>query len=445
MAIKGFIKNMDGVTLLPVTRGELVKDQWGQCAFSSNEFLAEAPSATSNGHPGLMTASEKALLSGSGTNGLKDLYTQLQAIDNHLKVTGTLIPLSTKELNIVSSDDSGITAKLTETTTNKYELEFVLNNIIKDKALENVIVQTVDETNAAAVVNKQYVDNKFNSSMDVATGALKFVGLVSTADDLIDYMTQNAVGSYFKATKAIIIPPEKDYQGTGFTTKVGDTLIIANKSGAIRIAHIPSGNDDDTILFIGTTPLIGNHTLSASAPLSITKTNNIINLGITPATDTTAGYLTLADYKAFKAASQKEITYENAVTNGIAIGTLNNDIDITIPKLKLTTNGANGVIQYEGHDTNKIIVTGLGIAVGVDSGSLVLAPNIADSSTDHLYVDDGKIHLNVWSADGENKQDLNSLITLGAFASGVVNHVEFTPIANQTSLTLTPEEANNLK
>jgi hypothetical protein len=50
---KGFVKDLSGKTLLPITRAELVLDSDGQIALRSSKFLAE------NGLPGLITDVER--------------------------------------------------------------------------------------------------------------------------------------------------------------------------------------------------------------------------------------------------------------------------------------------------------------------------------------------------------------------------------------------------
>ena len=54
---KGFINDWAGRTLLPITRGELVLDSNGIIALQSDQFLAK------DGHPGLVTSAERALIS----------------------------------------------------------------------------------------------------------------------------------------------------------------------------------------------------------------------------------------------------------------------------------------------------------------------------------------------------------------------------------------------
>ena len=98
MAIKGFIKNGDGERLLPITRAELVLDQYGQIALHSNAFLAVAPSEGNLGLPGLMTAAEKAMLNGTGDGqNLTDIYGKLNALNESLYVNNTLFDVFGKD------------------------------------------------------------------------------------------------------------------------------------------------------------------------------------------------------------------------------------------------------------------------------------------------------------------------------------------------------------
>ena len=79
---KGFITDQNGNNLLPITRAELVLDSKGLIALHSDEFLA------GNGLPGLMTAAEKAMLSGGSGQSLADVYNKLQYINSGLKING---------------------------------------------------------------------------------------------------------------------------------------------------------------------------------------------------------------------------------------------------------------------------------------------------------------------------------------------------------------------
>jgi len=70
---------------LPITRGELVLDASGNVALRSSDFLA------GNGLPGLVTAAERALLSGSSGGGLSDLSDKLNYINNGLMFNSSVV------------------------------------------------------------------------------------------------------------------------------------------------------------------------------------------------------------------------------------------------------------------------------------------------------------------------------------------------------------------
>ena len=93
MAInKGFIKDWLGNRILPITRGELILDRDGNMAIASNLFLA-GEQRDENGNllrdsqgnllPGLITAAERAMLTGGGSGGgISDIYTKLGYINS---------------------------------------------------------------------------------------------------------------------------------------------------------------------------------------------------------------------------------------------------------------------------------------------------------------------------------------------------------------------------
>jgi hypothetical protein len=82
---KGFIKDWQGNKLLPITRAELVLDVNGQIALQSAEFLA------GNGHAGLVTAAERAMLQGGEGQNIEDIYAKLGHINSGLKVGDTVL------------------------------------------------------------------------------------------------------------------------------------------------------------------------------------------------------------------------------------------------------------------------------------------------------------------------------------------------------------------
>ena len=227
MAIKGFIKNGDGERLLPITRAELVLDQYGQIALHSNAFLAVAPSEGNLGLPGLMTAAEKAMLNGTGDGqNLTDIYGKLNALNESLYVNNTLFDVFGKDpinlangagivivtntnnskrnvsinlagvttttegsgrISDITVDDYGRVTKITKSSISNEEL----SNPITAKTLKSCVVDITDQDNwgDSAVVNKKYVDDTFNKVTGIAAGALQFKGSLSDQTTAYGYLT----------------------------------------------------------------------------------------------------------------------------------------------------------------------------------------------------------------------------------------------------------------
>lgn len=322
---KGFIKDWSGNYILPITRGELVLDANGNAAFQSEQFLAK------DGHPGLITAAERAMLSG-GVNGegIADIYTKLGYINAGLSFGGTAVnfydsdgkatPISVvstgdNKISIVAGDDNAVRLGLAEIQTEATSVTNILKSITVDKygrvtavtgaaltdaeipatltgkTLSNGVLtncttsSTEIGTDAKAVVNKQYVDSKIQEITGLATGALKFGGPLDNAETAESYLTDKSRwNQYFKVTAEFTLNTSDLYDTAGITgstlkVKVGDTLVtyVANSGDAVaKYVYVPSGDDITTITVDGdnnATPAIlnqvGNVTLKFSSLFSV--------------------------------------------------------------------------------------------------------------------------------------------------------------------------------
>ena len=294
---KGFIKDAYGNKLLPITRAELVLDQDGNIALNSEHFLAGE-----NNPIGLITAEERAMLSGNaGTGeGITDIYTKLGYINNGLKVNGTPISFydtdSDTPINLVGTDNqiaisvddnNNLGISLDPLYKNGNSAPSVANGILKgitvdnfgrvtgvtegivtsedidaelkNKTLTNCICTVDSTTDSNNIVNKWYVDQKIEAITGVATGALRFGGSI-TSDDLKaenggDNTTEflKKINHYYKATESFQIDGVHNSESTKDTNidinvKVGDTLII-NESQ--KFVHVPSGDDITSISVSG--------------------------------------------------------------------------------------------------------------------------------------------------------------------------------------------------
>ena len=374
---KGFVKDWFGNKILPITRGELVLDVDGNAAFASEHFLAK------DGHPGLVTAAERAMLTGSGVGGgISDIYTKLGYINDGLSInntpvhfynssTGAATPISILStgdgsLNIGVSNNT-VSVALAELNTSETTVSQILKSIKVDKygrvtevsgsALTNADIpdlsgKTIQEStlkgcvtdvkeignNELAIVNKAYVDSKFANATTIATGALKFAGpLTNKALAESALTSQEAYYSYYKVTKDFYINTSDLYDTAGILgetlqVQVGDSLIIYPDSPTAtraKFVYIPSGNDITTIsvtkdnmsspVFNGK---IGDVVLKFSGVFDITNPGegNTAYISLPKASDTQDGYLSKADYTSFKAvATQLKVEYTGEFTEGSGV------------------------------------------------------------------------------------------------------------------------------
>lgn len=294
---KGFIKDAWGNKLLPITRAELVLDEDGNIALNSEHFLAGG-----NNPIGLITASERAMLTGNaGTGGgITDIYNKLGYINEGLKVGETTIPFydedgatpihlignkgqiaiyvgenntlgisldplyTDKEGNLAPSVENSILRGITVDNFGRVIAvegggltSTDIPDLLENKELKGCITKSVDSDNS--IVNKLYVDTKIKDITGVATGALRFGGSITSADlkdeNNNDKTTQflKNINHYYKATESFTISGIHNSESTQDTNidinvKVGDTLIINDKE---KFVHVPSGDDITAITVTG--------------------------------------------------------------------------------------------------------------------------------------------------------------------------------------------------
>lgn len=358
--IKGFIKNLDGNTLLPITRAELVLDSTGQVALHSTQFLADT---TVGGKPGLITAAERAMLSGGGGGqNITDLYNKIGYINTGLKFgnsilnyyktedgTTTATPITinaaTNQLSlgiannvvtfglhklhtnglsastIVKSivvDDYGRVTSVSGSALTNAEIPAELNGkTIQNSTLTGCTTSAVAE-NDGAIVNKKYVDDKFSTVNTIATGALRFGGTI-TGSDLASRAKVENLHKYYKVVEDITVTDTvKQYLYTDGVIpniiRIGDTLIIQEQGSKYVYVHVPSGDEITTVTVQHQTAsggsysstmdrYLGNATLQFAYPFitSVQQgTPSIVNIALSAVSNTKDGYLTAADYKTFK-------------------------------------------------------------------------------------------------------------------------------------------------
>lgn len=367
--IKGFIKDYEGKTLLPITRAELVLDQYGKPALHSEEFLAKVPDASipgDKGLPGLMTAAEKVLLgtlnggSGSGTGAIADIYTQLNNLFNiELKFNDTSIKFyhekESTPINIKSGEGIAITSENNNVNIGLQSLEgkttntavsSIVNNIVVDKYGRVTVVSGTDtltgvkssditaESDEKSIANKKYVDALFNNANNIATGALKYAGVIQDEASLEDLYKENnlinKVNNYYKLTFSGSLPKDIVHNSVADQPfKSGDTLIVYSENNEVKFTYIPSGDEPITTLTVkdheGTEVInnkAGNIELNFTGAINVSSTENSTTkatievpiLSTTNSDTVQVGALTRTDYDAFKQASAKSMSYEGIVT-----------------------------------------------------------------------------------------------------------------------------------
>ena len=385
---KGFITDWLGNKLLPVTRGELVLDSAGNVALNSGEFLAGV-----NGSKfGLVTAAERAMLTGDlsgGSGGIADLYNKVNYINEGLKFNNTVLKFfadggTSTPINIVSQGDGRlditlnssniVNLGLTPVTTASTTISQIVRNIevdkfgrvtsvsggnlvnsdipyeiggkvIKDSQLSGCVTSQIDiGTDENAIVNKAYVDSKFREVTGIASGALRFGGPLSDADQAEACLQLEHQYKYFKVTSEFYLnvssfynSPEVGSSGT-FKVKVGDTLIVYPTNSVYKFVYVPSG-DDITTITVGKqnsnvlNRAIGHVNLQFDGCFEVINPStgsNTAKISIAPASATQDGYLTKEDYIRFSS-YDTAISYTGEFSSGYGIykiGTLNvNGVD----------------------------------------------------------------------------------------------------------------------
>lgn len=382
---KGFIHDWAGKTLLPITRGELVLDSDGKIALQSDQFLAK------DNHPGLVTATERALITsltsaGGALEQVSDIYSKLGFLNvltfngvsvNYYKTTtsGSTSETTQTPIKIISDGSIGIavntlknevTFSLPVLQQNGTKLEdTIIRNVTVDKygrvtevsgyaLTNNDIPNTLsgktlqncttagDPTTDESIVNKSYVDGKFNNISAINTGALKFGGGLSSRETAETTLTNDDCWNhYYKVTAGFELSVNDLYDTAGIVgstvkVKVGDTLVIYPTSATAtkaKFVYVPSG-DEITAVTVTTTEhntppykYAGDVVLKFSDLFEVANPQtNIATIALKQASAETGGYLSKEDWKKFHSyASQGSTTYVGEFSEGAGvykIGTL---------------------------------------------------------------------------------------------------------------------------
>lgn len=453
MANKGFITDWQGNKMLPITRGELVLDQYGIIALNSNEFLAGGKDGK-NGLPGLITAAERAMLSGSSTGGgIADIYTKLDYINTGLKFKNTLLNFYSQVDNVVTATPINITSsrgidikvtgqnvdfgleelKTTETTASqilksitvdKYgrvtavsgapllnsEIPNLDGKTISNSTLTGCVTDSVGSS-ANSIVNKDYVDKAITNVTGIATGALKFDGSLSSSEQAIAALSNiDHQNCYYKVTSEFTIEAQYLYSETESSqnqlVNPGDTLIIypislPPNTYEAKFVYVPSGDDITTITVkkSGDTnyvlkDVLGNVAFQFSDIFNVDKIgDNTASISIPEADANTDGFLSSEKFKLFNSyADSLKVQYQQtAPTTGAGIY-----------EIGILTVGSTPTTLYGKNDTYSLsIINNTVNQVSTEYNPILRFTNTGVGNTDIVYKGIGGIKVRKSSNDIE--------------------------------------------
>lgn len=443
------------------------------------------------------------MITGGGEGqGIQDIYNKLGYINEGLLINETPLKFYTETgtatpINISAPTDRGInltiegnnvTLGLVEVNSTETSVSQIIKSITVDKfgrviavsgsALTNedlpseIVGKTIKEgkldgcttvnkeiaENELAVVNKAYVDAKFNQANGVATGALKFGGPISDATTASNALSnKDAWNSYYKVTSSFDIA-ESDLEDTAglkvvnskVTVKAGDTLIVyppATGGTKGTFICIPSADDvtrltvkgdgEDTAAF---TSRDGEITLRFSEIFDVTNpVGSTALISLPYVTAERDGYLTKEDYARFKDYSNNlAVSYKGEITSAASegiykIGTLtvgSGTQDIygryNISSLSLNngtgaTAELNPVLKFTetGKDDVDIALKGTSGVVVRKSGNdveFIAANEVDTSSTKYLEITSGYKFKTI-IGKVENQQVVDGLTDYNEFAT----------------------------
>lgn len=508
---KGFIKDYQNNILLPITRGELILDSKGEIALFSNEFIATSE------HPGLITSAEKAMLQGSTGGNFGDLYNKInhinsglyfnnqelnfyKTVDNNIISTPIKINGSNNQISITTTDNT-VQIGLSEIETVKTGSQGIIKSIdvdkygrvtsitqsdlqseLSNKTIENVILKnciTNSETIGSddkSIVNKKYVDDSIKGITGLATGALKFGGIINSYTIAKSYLNATYLNNYYKVTENFTLDSSDLYESSNTSIKKGDTLIVyLNPNNQIQFVHVPSGDEETTTISVYVNNendveqnvlnnAFGNIKFKFSNIFNVEniENSNIATINLKKAGVNQSGYLSAEDYAKFDTYSSKSISFKQTLTSGYEIGKFvldNSEITVygkdTISTLSLINNGENPInpilkFKKSGEDSLNIgFIGNEGLNIKKNNNNIEFNLNnlVDDNSKKYLEIKDG-YKFNIKKGSVNENTVINGITDYEEFNTFKIQSIATHALATQfleINNSLSPSSTDGLK
>ena len=405
---------------------------------------------------------------------------------DELKTTETQI---TQIIKSITVDKYGRVTNVTGSALTNSEIPATLTSkTLTNSTLNNCVTSSEDiGTDSKAIVNKLYVDSKFQAIAGLATSSLQFGGALSDANTAQEVLT-NKPNHYYKITAEFNLGIDFFYNdgtltGSSIKLNIGDTVIVYPISSELnQFVYVPSGDDITTITVKkdGTTVLnekIGNVIFNFSDVFAVTNNpsgSNTAYIALPEASGTQDGYLSKEDWATFNSYSTSlATTYTPAYTEGSGlykIGTLtiggvvneimgkNNKSALSLNNGKATDAPAyNPILTFTetGESAVNITFKGLnGIQIKKNSNTVEINANIETitqsvpqtnrtSTVKYLTVTDGyKLGVQLGSADANGQLTQDGLTDFSQF-NALVNTVKLSSFYETINYSLSGSENAN--
>lgn len=237
MAKKAFLKDNNGIEILPITRGELVLDSSGKQAFNSNEFLA------TTSQPGLMSKEDKQKLETIANNTVDTELSNTSTNPVQNKVLTQIIN-SIREQYLKSAVISGNKLTITDQSNNTVEF-FNSTYQIVTNTIDGLVPKYDDVDGTIDTQTTDWVLTNHNGTLGwyklpvtaFSSNSIQlFVGSKSTNNNNNSNSATTNGNTYLKLFDNSILKNQYNIKGTGLTT------VISDDSGTITI-NVPTSHN----------------------------------------------------------------------------------------------------------------------------------------------------------------------------------------------------------